>query len=520
MSSQSCQHRHVGYCDPAEQLNLFLTYGPMGVKVVDDRLVQSASIRDSFNNYTSLFLSIITRKEDQRLAEVVNLLSKQVESLNKVYPDIFRPRTECHKYLLHTCSTIAIWNKNHGLTTGVTGFLHSCLLKAAATDKMAQQINKFYIHFSMNATPLTDHLLPKKYFSCSFENAEQLPLIIAPNPTLSREHRLDALHYYRHKISLLLKEYGAVKLRGWDIKGAAQFESTVETIFNCKSEGYIGGDGSRDKIPEGKQVHTSTKAKPEYSIVPHNERSILPAPAKMPDIIAFYGEKSPRFGTGQTILCRTEGITEDLEEENLLFEGKEIKFKERFPSARHPIALIDKTYKTWQQLYGIKNYSSQEEIQTVERAQAQPAPKGYSFNWEGNWFKWHVRNCTIPATRAHPFKPEKQLWMNQLHISKLTRGLVSSSWFEYIAAKAIYSIVPWRYQALIDGKPLSDAQITKILDILKKNTTRCDWRDHDILIVDNKLVAHGRDPSDSKDKRMIYTILCSFNSQNEEEKID
>ncbi|MFJ6898789.1 TauD/TfdA family dioxygenase [Streptomyces hokutonensis] len=45
-----------------------------------------------------------------------------------------------------------------------------------------------------------------------------------------------------------------------------------------------------------------------------------------------------------------------------------------------------------------------------------------------------------------------------------------------------------------DGGPIPDRTVAHLRDAYRSATTRFDWRRDDVLIVDNMLAAHGREP--------------------------
>lgn len=215
----------------------------------------------------------------------------------------------------------------------------------------------------------------------------------------------------------------------------------------------------------------------------------------MSDYIAFYCEKAPKKGTGQTTLANAEKVTESLKQKPLWkrFKNKNLTYTSRHPPKGHFINRIDKTHKTWYELFQIDTKENPKEAQqTAERISKK---RNFDYYWDGNWY---IKKTEAPATREHPNKKGVQLWMNQIHFSKLTPGLVGYEL--YWLVRFIYMLPrTWRSDvSFSDGSAVSTAD------------TYCDWDEGGVLILDNKLTMHGRNSSNPKEgKRRIYTVLCS-----------
>ena len=496
------------YKSNIEQLNLMLKHGPLGVKIVNGQLEKN-SFKDSGINYLSVCLSIFTRKQSSHLTNMIDLLDHKANEIREMHECVTRNQGDYPEYFRTASSVIDLWNTRFGLPGSIKSSLQSFLLKASGVNWRALHINRFYIRFSM---PVACPML-REIFNYSFSNLQQLPLIITPkDPAMSSEELINLLTNNQDVISDLLKTYGAIKFRGFPINSFCLFEQIVESALGCKSEDYIGGDGSRDKVEEigVENVHSSTLAPEEYEIRLHQERSIVP---QMSEFISFYCKTPPRPGTGQTILGKAEDVTLSLMNKPLWqrfvnpdLTSKNLTYISRHPPEGHLLNKIDPTHRTWQEVLGIPKGLNKAE--STYMADSISRERKFDYHWDGEWY---VRTTEAPAIREHPYKPRQPLWMNQVHFSKLTSDLLGSK-FLYLLVKLLY-IFPrtWRSDVRFsDGSPVLDADIREIFATKKEHETYCDWDRHDLLIADNRTVMHGRASSDPKEgKRQIYTVISS-----------
>ena len=95
-----------------------------------------------------------------------------------------------------------------------------------------------------------------------------------------------------------------------------------------------------------------------------------------------------------------------------------------------------------------------------------------------------------PAAAAHP-KTGEMVWFNQAqhwHLSCLdpeTRKSLLSLYEEENLPRSCY---------YGDGSPIDDADMQAICDVYRRLEVVFPWRRSDILMLDNMLTAHGRNP--------------------------
>ncbi|MEV7020397.1 TauD/TfdA family dioxygenase [Streptomyces sp. NPDC093991] len=77
-------------------------------------------------------------------------------------------------------------------------------------------------------------------------------------------------------------------------------------------------------------------------------------------------------------------------------------------------------------------------------------------------------------------------------------------------AKELYDILPPeefpQYVTFADGTPIPDEYVTHIRDVGLDLAVDVDWREGDVLVIDNVLTAHGRRPFEGT--RRILVAMC------------
>ena len=133
---------------------------------------------------------------------------------------------------------------------------------------------------------------------------------------------------------------------------------------------------------------------------------------------------------------------------------------------------------------------------------AQLAERGVTYEWldDGSLNMW----TSLPATTTHPVTGDVLLF-NQLHAQHQHRFLIGDARADLMDA-AYGATLPRPYQPTFGGgDPLTDAEYFAIQDEVESRLTRFTWRPGDMMLVENKLTAHGRKPY--KGERDVQVML-------------
>jgi alpha-ketoglutarate-dependent taurine dioxygenase len=289
----------------------------------------------------------------------------------------------------------------------------------------------------------------------------RLPLVLsakAPDLDLSRwaEAR-------RPLLEARLLEHGALLFRGFGVATAGEFERFSSAVAGELYGEY--GDLPREQI-SGK-VYGATVYPENQPILFHNEASHT---ASWPLKIFFHCQVAPRSG-GETNLadCREihRALAPSLREK---LAGKGLLYLRSF----HP---------------GL-DVSWQEYFRTTSRALVERhcAESGIDWEWTGeDQLKTRERR---PAIRRHPATGDS-VFFNQIQLHH-------PSCLEPALRESLASVLPeesWPRNVFYgDGSRIEDEVVSEIAALFAERRVGIAWNAGDVLMVDNMLTAHGRNP--------------------------
>lgn len=274
------------------------------------------------------------------------------------------------------------------------------------------------------------------------------------------------------EVELELKVYGAILFRGFDVPDRNAFQD-VMGAFNEEFLSYKDRSSPRTEVKEN--LYTSTEHPADQVINMHNELSYSHT---WPLRIAFYCAKEPSE-KGETPVADVRKVLKRLPEKLVsVFREKGILYRR----------LLQK---------GV-GLSWQEVFQTEDPAVVEQHCKTYGqeFSWTGKdrlEIKWHR-----PAVRTHPVTGEA-VWFNHgyffnfLALAPEIRAAFSSS--DELPFNTYYG----------DGSPIEQEYLELIHEAYQEECVYFPWKRKDILLMDNMLVAHGR--NSFKGEREINVIM-------------
>ena len=295
-----------------------------------------------------------------------------------------------------------------------------------------------------------------------------LPLVgtAAGNNGKTGDHLHEWLVINKDDIRQRLHANGAILFRGFDVSTPAQFEK-IASVFCDEFSDYAGGNSPRTRVQSN--VFTSTEYPKEERISMHNEASYLP---RMPRTILFCCLLPSSTG-GQTPIADSRRVLSRIEPQ----------VRARFDRAG--VCYVNNLHggaglgKSWKQAYGTDDRS---EIERRLKA------GGQAFEWRQNG---GLRTSMVaPATARHPITNE-EVWINQAeqwHSSSLDPELLED-------LLSILSEDELPHHAYFgDGSPLNAQELISVRKAMSAEERMFDWRKGDVLLCDNYLVMHGRQP--------------------------
>lgn len=270
----------------------------------------------------------------------------------------------------------------------------------------------------------------------------------------------------------LLHESGAVLFRGFQINAVRNFENAAAQI--CRE--LFNENGEHPRTATSANVYQPVFYPPDKQLLWHNENSFN---YRFPAKIMFACIKPAESG-GETPVADSREIYRRLDSKIVrLFEEKQVMYVRNYS---RNLGL------DWQTVFKTEDRAE------VER---QCRESRFSFDWKPNG-GFRTR-CVRPAIVIHPATGEKT-WFNQAqhwHFSCLdgkTQEVFKNSFSEEDVPRQCY---------FGDGSPIEDSMMNEILDVYREIEAVYPWQSGDMIVVDNLLAAHGRNPFTGERKLLV-----------------
>ncbi len=318
------------------------------------------------------------------------------------------------------------------------------------------------------------------------------PLWIEPADPVLRKDIAAATAWMAEKKAAIedaLLVFGGIVWRGFPVKGPDAFAAMLGS-FTPFSKGYVAGITDR-KVVKGK-VMESTRSPESYTLFLHQEMSYLP---HNPRLIAFYCNQPADEG-GETVIGDMRGLLEALPEAlrrkldhgaiyGRHFRNEDAKGDWRAePRFGHP---------SWQYWF---------DTEDRELISAQLDERDITYQWldDGSLKYW----TRMEATATHPATGEL-LSFNQLYAQTPHRLMVGDAFIEMMgSAYGTHTQRPY-FLSFGDGSPFTEEDFMAIHDEMERRKVAFEWQAGDVMLLDNKLTGHGRNPF--KGPRDIQVML-------------
>lgn len=291
----------------------------------------------------------------------------------------------------------------------------------------------------------------------------------------------------REWVEKVLVERGALLFRGFERASIEGFQGLAESLSGDLMD-YTERSTPRRRVQS--KVFTSTEYPADQEIPLHNENSYAHL---WPMKIWFSCVRAAAEG-GATPIADSRRVLAQIPEAT----------RERF---RRFGVLYQRNYTrslglSWQEAYQTDRVADVEEYL---------ASHGARWEWKG---KDHLQALHVrPAEVSHPHTGEP-LWFNQAHLfhvsslaPEVRKHLQSLLREEELPRHAYYG----------DGRPILDEDLEAIRRAYRHAEICFSWREGDVLLLDNMLVSHGRQPF-SGERRIVVAMADPMNDARMEQE--
>ena len=283
----------------------------------------------------------------------------------------------------------------------------------------------------------------------------------------------DWANQHRDAIDQILLDRGMLLIRGLKILSSKQFGMVLSALFGEELLDYTYRSTPRTEL-RGK-VYTATEYPAEETIPQHNEN-------------AYANKWALRLGFLCMQPAQTGGET-PLADSRLVYQRIDPEIREKFE--RKGIMYV-------------RNYSDldlpwQEVFQTSDRAMVERycADNGLTCEWLG---QNRLRTRQInPAVANHPETGET-VWFNQAHLfhvsslkPEVREALLSLDGEEHLPRNTYFA----------DGSPIPAGDLEHIRGVYESLKIQFRWERYDLLLLDNMLFSHGRNPFQGERKVLV-----------------
>ncbi|MFH9426170.1 TauD/TfdA family dioxygenase [Streptomyces sp. NPDC017529] len=296
------------------------------------------------------------------------------------------------------------------------------------------------------------------------------PVVEPRRPPLVRvagadgEAPLDWLERHGDALRGQAAEHGSVLVRGLRLHGQADAVAALRRLMPAP---YVEYEPFAPRTVHAEGVYSSSEWPPDQPMCMHHEVSYA---LDVPSLLAFCCVTPPASG-GVTALADSRRVLADL-----------------------PAPLVERFERLGWEL--LRNYHAFVGVpwQSAfpgggDRAAVEDycRRQGITFGWDDDGLRTRQLR---PAVARHPLTGER-CWFNQ--IAFLNEETMDPAVREYLALEFGEDGLPFttRYG---DGTPIDRATVDLINEVYERHTVRFTWERGDLLLVDNVLTAHSREP--------------------------
>jgi alpha-ketoglutarate-dependent taurine dioxygenase len=289
-----------------------------------------------------------------------------------------------------------------------------------------------------------------------------LPLVI--EPAAIGVDLIDWATNNREFLEQHLFHMGAILFRNFDLSSTEEFEQLIEAVSGRLLD-YSYRSTPRTLVSG--HIYTSTEYPSHQSIPLHNEHSYSCSwPMKLWFFSMLVAEQQ-----GETPIADSRKIYQHIPEEiRNCFERKGLMYVRNYGTGLD----LD-----WEDVFQTK---SRQEVENYCHAEA------IEFEWVGDDQLRTRQRCQV--SMKHPHTGE-MVWFNQAHIFHVSR--LPAEVRESLLSTFAEEDLP-RNVYFADGTAIEPEMVDEILKVYEQHAVIFPWHEGDVLLIDNMLTAHGRNP--------------------------
>ncbi len=312
------------------------------------------------------------------------------------------------------------------------------------------------------------------------ERKDDLPIVFAPSD--QRSTKLSAwLQQDRAQLLSGLRRQGAVLLRGFETPTLDAIDAVCEALGSTPMA-YT--DRVTRRSPVRGAISTATDTPRDFAINLHSENTFA---ATWPTRLVLGCRRPPTTG-GRTPLADTRRVLARLPAKvRQRFETRGVRYVRNFGAGPG---------MGWRQAFQVNDRQELED---------RVAAEGIELQWGA---QDTLRTVQIrPAIVQHPVTGEA-CWFN--HASALNVQFMDPALRDVLVGQLGPDNLP-HHTTYGDGQPIEDGALQAIRSAFEAETRCFDWQPGDILVLDNLLMAHGREPF-TGDREVVAMLMdpCSW----------
>lgn len=297
-----------------------------------------------------------------------------------------------------------------------------------------------------------------------------LPIVVQPS---SSGDAVEQAGEARPWIEQALDRGGAVLFRGFGIDNPERLDAFTRAV--APQRPTLTGESSPRSRVAG-DVFTSTDYPRDYPIQLHNEYSY----ARRWPMKLFFGCMSPPTSQGATPIADSRKVLARL--------PKDLVERFRALGVRYRRNFLPRVGVSWETAFGTTDRAVVERLARDE---------GITVRWgEGGRL---TTEHTASAIGRHP-RTGEEMWFNHAFFFHV-RALEPDEIRDFFLMQPEDDLSTQTYFG--DGSPITEDVVETLRAAYRAETTRFDWQRGDVLLIDNMLTSHGRDPFDGPRKIVV-----------------